>query len=285
MSAVEAVPAPSADPMLPRPFRITRTRKELPDSYTMELVPDDGAKEFSFTPGQFNMIYMFGVGEVPISISGDPADPTKLVHTIRAVGKVTEAMRTLKPGDTVGIRGPFGTGWPVHDMDGRDVVFITGGLGLAPLRPAIYHVLANRRKYGKVVILYGSRTPADLLYRGELEKWRGQFDLQVEVTVDRADDQWQGPVGVVPNLIKEVRFDPFDTTALVCGPEIMMRYTVRGLTDLGVTKDNIFVSMERNMKCAVGFCGHCQLGPTFVCRHGPVFAFDKIENLFTIQEL
>lgn len=273
------------DPMIPRPFRIEKVRKELSDTFTIDLTPDDGGPQIAFKPGQFNMLYTFGVGEVPISISGDPTNPAGLTHTTRAVGKVTEALRGLKEGDVIGVRGPFGSDWQIQENEGQDIVFIAGGIGLAPLRPAIYQVLANRERYGKVLILYGARTPEDILYGKQLKEWRGRFDLDVRVTVDRATGKWAGNVGVVTKLISSGGFDPQHTTALICGPEVMMRYCVQALNDKGVQNDTIYVSMERNMKCAVGFCGHCQWGGAFVCKDGPVFRFDAIEDVFTMREI
>lgn len=273
------------DPMVPAPFRIERVRKELSDTFTIDLVSAERRRAFSFLPGQFNMLYVFGVGEIPISISGDPADPETIVHTTRAVGTVTNAMWKLGAGQTIGVRGPFGTSWPVEKAEGYDVVIVTGGIGLAPLRPAIYQILANRAAYGNVCILYGARTPEDILFRKELEKWRGQFDLQVDVTVDYATGRWAGRVGVVTKLIGRGGFDPHQTVALVCGPEIMMRFAVEALAERGVPHERIYVSLERNMKCGIGFCGHCQLGGDFVCKDGPVFGFDEIAHKFSIQEL
>lgn len=264
------------DPMVPRPYRMERMRQETHDTFTMELKAA-GESNGTFAPGQFNMLYVFGVGEVPISISGDPGKQGSLVHTTRAVGTVTEAMRELAPGSTVGVRGPFGRGWPIDEGEGSDVVIVAGGIGLAPLRPVLYRVLARREKYGKVVLLYGTRTPQDLLFRTELEKWRSRFDLDVIVTVDNATPTWKGNVGFVTWLVRRATFDPLNTIAMICGPEIMMRYTTMELLQRGVSTDNIFLSMERNMKCATGFCGHCQFGPTFVCKDGPVFAFSKLE--------
>jgi NAD(P)H-flavin reductase len=231
-------------------------------------------------PGQFNMLYVFGVGEVPISISGDPEDSSALQHTTRAVGTVTKALQRLKKGGTVGIRGPFGSQWPVDQARGCDCVIVTGGIGLAPLRPALYSLLAHRERYRKIVLLYGARSPEDILYRRELERWRSKLDLDVHVTVDRAGSDWRGTVGVVPTLVRRVRFDPSNTTAMVCGPEVMMRFTLRELESRGVEDRQIYLSMERNMKCAVGFCGHCQFGPTFICKDGPVFRFDRIAAIF-----
>lgn len=271
--------------MTPTPFRVISNKRELADTFTLELKPAQGSAPFSFAPGQFNMLYAFGMGEVPISISGDSTDSSVLVHTIRSVGTVTETMRGLKPGDTIGLRGPFGAAWPMAQLEGKDVLVITGGIGLAPLRPAIYHLLANRNRFGRIAILYGARTPEDILYKSELERWRGHFDIDVGITVDRATTRWKGNVGVVTDLIKRAAFNPAKAAALVCGPEIMMRFAVQTLNAQGVTDDRIWVSMERNMKCAVGFCGHCQFGGNFVCKDGPVFRFDKIADIFPVREL
>lgn len=283
---VAHLPAPPADPMLPVPFTIERRRQELPDSFTIDLVAADGTP-FHFSPGQFNMIYAFGAGEVPISISGDPDTPEKLIHTIRDVGRITDSLSRMKAGATVGIRGPFGTPWPVEAAYGNDVAFVAGGLGLAPLRPAIYRVLANREKFGNVAIFYGARTPEDILFKDELMKWRGRFDIQVHVTVDRvvSDKPWGGRVGVVTQRIKAASFDRTATTAFVCGPEVMMRFAADALMERGLAKQDIWVSMERNMKCAVGLCGHCQLGGSFVCKDGPVYRYDVIEQPMAIWEL
>ncbi|MEW5727568.1 MAG: FAD/NAD(P)-binding protein [Pseudomonadota bacterium] len=272
------------DPMLPVPFRIERVQRELSDTFTMEMVPKDGGA-FSFKAGQFNMLYVFGVGEVPISISGDPADRSKVVHTTRAVGAVTKALDALKAGDEIGVRGPFGTDWPVEAAYGQDLVFVAGGVGLAPLRPAIYQAMANRERFGRVVVLYGARTPEDILFKKELERWRGRFDMDVAVTVDRATGKWSGNVGVVTKLVARGGFDPLHTTAFVCGPEVMMRYVAAELEKKGVARSSVWVSMERNMKCGCGLCGHCQWGPHFVCKDGPVFRFDRIADMFSIREL
>lgn len=274
-----------SDPMVPSPFRLQRVRRETYDTFTLELEPANGANGFPFAAGQFNMLYLFGVGEVPISISGDPTKPQTLVHTVRSVGPVTQALRRLKRGDVLGVRGPFGNHWPVEEAAGSDVVIVAGGIGLAPLRPALYYLLSNREKYGRIALVYGARTLQDLLYKPELEKWRGQFDLEVEVTVDTAAVSYRGNVGVVTTLIPRVHLDPLHTVAMVCGPEVMMRFTVRELDARGIGLDNIFISMERNMKCAVGSCGHCQFGPNFVCKDGPVFRYDQIEAFFAKREV
>jgi NAD(P)H-flavin reductase len=273
------------DPMVPRPYGIQRLRRDTQDTLTLELTPTDRGDGLVFAPGQFTMLYVFGVGEVPISISGDPSRPQVLVHTVRAVGPVTRALQQLKRGDIVGVRGPFGSPWPTAEAAGSDVVIVAGGIGLAPLRPVLLQLLTRRNIYGRIILLYGARTPQDLLYSGELERWRGRFDLEVTVTVDRATAAWHGHVGVVTTFIAKASFDPFSTVAMICGPEVMMRFTVLELQKRGVSTENIFVSMERNMKCAIGFCGHCQLGPTFICKNGPVFRYTHLQPWFGKREV
>ncbi|MBD3234229.1 MAG: Ni/Fe hydrogenase subunit gamma [candidate division Zixibacteria bacterium] len=273
------------EPMITRPFRVNRAIKDTHDTFSLELTPSGNSNKFDFAPGQFNMLYVFGVGEVPISISGDPAKQSKLVHTTRAVGNVTKAMNKLKAGDTLGVRGPFGTAWPVKEAEGEDVVLVAGGIGLAPLRPVIYHLLANRGQYGKIALLYGARTPEDILFQKTLEKWRSRFDFEMYITVDRATGNWKGNVGVVTQLIPRSPFDPLNCVAMICGPEIMMRFTVLELEKRGVTTNKIYVSMERNMKCGIGLCGHCQLGRTFICKDGAVYPYSQIADLFTKREL
>ncbi len=273
------------DPMLPQLYRVQRMRREIPDTFTLELEPGEGVDIPPFASGQFNMLYVFGVGEIPISISGDPARRRPLVHTTRAVGTVSKAMRELKPEDVIGVRGPFGSHWPIERALGKDVVIVAGGIGLAPLRSAMYQVISQREKYGKVVLLYGARTPEDILYRREVEHWRAHFDLEVYVTVDNATGKWRGSVGVVTRLIPRAPFDPLNTVAMICGPEVMMRFTAVELEKRGVATENIFVSMERNMKCAIGQCGHCQYGPYFVCKDGPVFQYSHVQNLLTKWEI
>lgn len=267
--------------MLPRPATVRARRRELDTTWTLELELDGMA----FTPGQFTMLYMPHVGEIPISISGNPADDSRLVHTVRSVGAVSQAVADLRVGDRVGVRGPFGHGWPVDDAAGGDVVLIAGGLGLAPLRPVIYRLLAGRERFGNIVILYGARGPDEILYRSELQQWREHLDLQVEVTVDHADSDWRGHVGVVTGLVGKAEFDPADTTVMVCGPEIMMRFAVAAMRDRGIADESIYLSMERNMQCAIGHCGHCQFGTFLVCRDGPVFRYDNIGRLLNVKEL
>ncbi|HVU13040.1 MAG TPA: FAD/NAD(P)-binding protein [Phototrophicaceae bacterium] len=207
------------------------------------------------------------------------------MHTTRAVGTVSRAMSKLKVDDVLGVRGPFGTGWPVNDVHGKDVVIIAGGIGLAPLRPAMYHIMAKRENYGRVVLLYGARTARDVLYGKQLQQWRAHFDLDVYVTVDRGTDSWRGSVGLVTSLIGRAPFDPLNTAAMVCGPEVMMRFTTLGLEKRGVSAENIYVSLERNMKCGVGLCGHCQLGAAFICKDGPVFPYSRMKYLLSKWEV
>ena len=278
----EPVSSPGPGPMAPRPFRVVRRRRETADTWTLELEPV-GGPPLDFAPGQFTMLYAFGIGEVPISICGERGGP--LVHTVRAVGAVSRAICAARPGTVLGVRGPFGRGWPVEEALGMDVVVVAGGIGLPPLRPALYECLRRRSEFGNVLLLYGSRTPADLVYRREVERWRGRFDVEVDVTVDRGIDGWQGNVGVVPKLIASARFDPGAAVAMVCGPEIMMRFAAEALLERGVPPERIFISMERNMKCGLGWCGHCQLGPTLICRDGPVYRYDEILPLMAVREL
>jgi NAD(P)H-flavin reductase len=274
-----------SDPMRPGLFYITQVQQDTYDTFTLGLTSSEKGNGFHFAPGQFNMLYVFGIGEVPISISGDPTAPNTLVHTTRAVGTVTRAMKKLKKGEALGVRGPFGTSWPVGEAEGNDVIIVAGGIGLAPLRPVIYYALANRHKYGKVILLYGARTPEDVLYARQLELWRARPDIEVMTTVDRGTGDWKGNVGVVTTLIPKATFDINSSVAMVCGPEIMMRYTIMELQRKGLADAQIHVSMERNMKCGVGLCGHCQLGPTFICKNGPVYRFDLIKDLLTKREL
>jgi len=275
----------SEQPMLPRPFRVVEVRTETSDTVTLSLVAahDDGA--VSFEPGQFTMLYVFGVGEVPISISGDPGRTRVLEHTIRRAGAVTSALCDLETGAEIGVRGPYGRGWPIAAAEGKDVLVVAGGIGLAPLRPAVLGLLADRDRFGSLSLLYGARTPADFLYESDLHAWRGRFDIEVEVTVDRPTPLWRGDVGVVTTLLPRIPFDPSNTIALVCGPEIMMKVVARDLSDHGMSPGDIFLSIERNMKCAIGFCGHCQFGADFICRDGPVMPYASVRERLGIPGL
>lgn len=274
---------PSAAPSayLPTPMTVVRAVRELDDVFTFIFDVPGG---FAFRPGQFNMLYVHPVGEVPISISGDAAEPERLVHTIRSVGCVTRAMEALGEGSFLGVRGPYGTGWPLDEVRGRDVLIIAGGLGLAPLRSAILHVLANRADYGNVTILFGARSPSQLLYREDLTRWRGRFDCHLDASVDHAERDWFGRVGAITKLVADVPVTP-ETAVFICGPEIMMRFAIRELERRGVPDSSVWLAMERNMKCGIGMCGHCQFGPFFVCKDGPVYRFDRVAALFRVREV
>jgi NAD(P)H-flavin reductase len=281
--------AAAADQMMPRVGRVRRRRRDGPEVWTLEIETGDGTG-LGFAPGQFNMLTAFGIGEAAISISGDPAEPVRLIHTIRAVGAVSTALSQLTPGSPIGLRGPFGVGWPMDEAAGRDVVIVAGGLGLAPLRPVLYRLFAERERYGTITLLYGARSPVEILFRRELEAWRRRLDIEIEVTVDHAMGdhgvgEWRGHVGVVTSLVPRATFDPRQAVAMVCGPEVMMRFVVAALRDAGMGEQSIYLSMERNMKCAIGFCGHCQFGPVFVCRDGPVFRHDQLRGLLAVREI
>ena len=272
--------------MLPARFEVLERRVESADTVTLTVAPLDPDPRVGVLPGQFNMLYAFGVGEVPISVSGRRVGSGALEHTLRAVGHTTAALCGLAVGEQLGVRGPFGRGWPLDRFLGYDLVVIGGGIGLAPLRPVIRAVLEQRRAFGRLVVLYGARTPADLLFADEIESWRRAADTQIEVTVDRADDSdWTGPVGVVPRLLARARFDPIETGVFLCGPEVMIDPCARELCGRGLPPERMYVSLERNMHCAIGVCGHCQLGPRFICRDGPVFPLSSVESLLRTPEL
>jgi anaerobic sulfite reductase subunit B len=271
-----------AGAMTPRPFRVAERERETADTWTLTLEPIAGDGP-SIAPGQFVMVYAFGIGEVPISVSGPPDRPGPVVLTVRAVGAVTAAVCASEPGAVLGLRGPFGNAWPVAAAAGGDVVVVAGGIGLAPLRPVVLRTLGSRGEYGTVSVLYGARTPEDLLYRLALDEWRRSLD--VEVTVDTADGDWIGRVGVVAKLVAGSPVRPEAATAFVCGPEIMMHFTVEALLEHGLAPERIHLSMERHMDCGIGLCGHCQLGPTLICRDGPVYPYPELAPLLEVREL
>lgn len=272
------------DPLTPRSYRVAKVTPELPDCVTLHIEPDDATDPADCSAGQFNMLYAMGVGEVPISLSGRD-DQNRLMHTIRSVGSVTSRLAAMRPGARLGLRGPFGDAWNVESYDGEDLLIVAGGLGIAPLRPLVSEVLHQRERFGRVAILYGARHPSSILFRDDLQRWRGRFDLTVEVTVDMSSRKWRGEVGVVTRLIERAAFEPDETVAFVCGPETMMRFAARELIDEGVEPAHVLVSLERNMRCAVGLCGHCQYGPEFICRDGPILGFDRVAPLLEVPEL
>jgi anaerobic sulfite reductase subunit B len=265
--------------VIPLRYRVRHRVAETTDTVTLVLDPVD-EPIVAPLPGQFTMMYAFGVGEVPISVSGH--SDGGIVHTVRAVGAVSRAVAGAGAGEVLGIRGPFGTDWAVPA--GGDLIVMAGGIGLAPLRPVIRQAAARRDRYGTVAVLIGARTPADLLYPGEYDAWRAA-GLDVRVTVDRADAGWTGHVGVVTTVLGALPVEAGSTTAFVCGPEVMMRFAARGLVDRGVRPAAVRVSLERNMRCGVGLCGHCQLGPLLVCRDGPVVGWDRAAGLLSVKEL
>lgn len=271
----------SPGPMVPVPYTVRSRGRETADTWTIELEPLAG-QPIDPEPGQFAMLTAYGVGEVPISLSGRGGDGS-LLHTIRDVGAVTAELCRIPRGGTIGVRGPFGTTWPLEEALGGDVVVLAGGLGLAPLRPAVEGVLAQLDAYGRAYLLYGARTPGDLLYPQQLEDWRTE-GLDVRLTVDAGTRSWLDRVGFVSALLDDVTLDE-PAVALVCGPEVMMRVTVGALLQRGVPAERIYVSLERSMSCGIGHCGHCQLGTLLICRDGPVFTWDEVGGLLTVREL
>ncbi|MET9392944.1 FAD/NAD(P)-binding protein [Streptomyces sp. NPDC006624] len=269
---------------LPVPHRVSRVRRETADTVSLTLVPAGERALEPFAPGQFAMVYAFGVGEIPVSVSG--IGHRELVHTIRAVGAVSAALAALRPGATVGLRGPFGTGWGLERAAGQDLVVVSGGIGLAPLRPLVLAALEAGRAYGRLNLLVGSRTEDDLLYAGQVRAWADSpGPPHCRATVDRPSRTWWGDVGLVTTLLNTAAFAPKHTTAYVCGPEVMIRATARDLRHRGLPAHRIRVSLERNMRCATGHCGHCQLGGVLLCRDGPVIGWDRAESLLSVREL
>lgn len=271
------------NPMMPIPYHVQEKIIENGDTVTLKIQPCSPADTCTIAPGQFNMLYLFGIGEIPISVSKVSEDDATLWHTIRSVGTVSKGFLTLQPGDMIGLRGGFGIGWPMAQCIGRDVLLIAGGIGLAPLRPTIHTLLKHRERYGQVTVVYGARSPEDQIFLDEIAQWSNASNIRFLSTVDHANTQWHGNVGVVTHLLAQHSCTPEKTIAMICGPEIMMHFSILALERLGITSEQIFVSMERNMKCAVGHCGHCQWGGDFMCKDGPVFAFSNIASRFRIS--
>lgn len=270
------------NPIIPLSARITDIRRDTEDTWTFRLVFDDPAIQaaYRFLPGQFNMISVYGYGEAPISMSSDPAEAGFVEHTIRAVGNLTNAIARLRVGDRVGLRGPYGSPWPVDALAGQDVGIVAGGIGLAPLRPLLMTLFARRAEFGRLILLCGAKTPADLLFTGEYDAWERAGGLTLHTSADRCDPDWTGRAGVVTTLIPLVEWRPERTTVVVCGPEIMMTFVLADFQKMGIPDERLILSMERHMSCAVGFCGRCQYGPFFLCRQGPVFTYDQIKPYF-----
>lgn len=266
----------------PQACRVLERRQEAGDVVT--LVLEAPTMTLSWQPGQFNMLTAYGVGEVAISISSSPTSHKEIVHTVRDVGAVTHALCSSKEGSLVGVRGAFGIGWALDDVGDSDVIVVAGGIGLAPLRGAI-EVLVDRlaRKNGRLFIAVGARQPDQVIFSDDLRAW-SEAGASIELTVDVADPTWQGHVGLVTDRLRALDFDPRHSIALICGPEIMMRFVARDLTERGLDASNIRVSLERNMQCGVALCGHCQLGPLLLCRDGPVVSYDRVAGLMTERE-
>lgn len=268
---------------LPQAVRVAEVVAEIPNVWTLRLAHEAEAPP-EFSPGQFNMVYLPGFGEAAISISSGVHELPLLDHTVRAVGDVTRAMSRLRPGDELGLRGPFGRPWPLTDLLGKDILIVSGGIGLAPLRPAIAYLLRHRSQFGHLKLIYGAKSPGDLLFQREFPAW-GDAGLEIETTVDRGTAGWKGHIGVVTELMRPLQQVPGQTSVLMCGPEIMMRFVAREGIRLGVDPSDIYVSMERNMKCAMGMCGVCQLGPEFICKDGPVFSYRRIAPFMNLEDL
>jgi len=264
---------------LPVLARITQARSmtSLEKLFNLELPAN---ASLGHRPGQFVSVSIMGVGEAPISISSSPSRSNGSFELcVRRVGDVTNALHRLEAGAQVGIRGPFGRGFPYEKFRGKDVLFAPGGLGLAPLRSLINQVLDERSNYGKVTILYGARNPAELLFKEELEEWAGRDDVDLHVTVDRGDENWQGNIGVITTLFRKVSLNPRNTVAITCGPPVMYRFVLMELLGKGISNGNIYLSLERHMKCGVGKCGHCQINDVYACQSGPVFPYSEIIGL------
>jgi NAD(P)H-flavin reductase len=272
---------------MPVPARIAAVKEENFNTrtYRVEIVDPAIREIYRWIPGQFNILYVPGVGEAAISISSDSEQPEHLEHTIRLVGSVTRAIDRLGQGGIIGLRGPFGTGWPLERLEGHDVVLLAGGIGLAPLRPVIYWILRHRPHVQRVVLLFGCRTPPDRIYVEELEKWEADRIIDVLVTVDNATPGWIGPVGVVPKLLQRIKVNAARTIVCVCGPRLLNRVAAWSFLQLHVPPEQVYLSLERNMQCGFGRCGHCQYGAKFVCKDGPVFSFDQIADIFSCEEI
>ena len=266
------------DPMVPLPVRVRRVVRETHDAVTLRLAAPRG---FGFAPGQFDMLWLPGAGEVAVSVSGGGLRAEVVDHTVRAVGETTRGVAALRPGDLLGLRGPFGRGWPLRETRHLHLLMVAGGAGLAPLRPVVMDLLSRPAAARRAALLYGARTPQDLLYRRELGAW-ARRGLAVRTTVDRRQPGWSGRVGLVTGLFEDLRLDRDGTAAFLCGPEAMMRFGVRDLLRLGLPAERIWVSLERSMKCGLGRCGHCQCGPLLLCRDGPVLRWDRVGPLLEV---
>jgi NAD(P)H-flavin reductase len=273
---------PTVDPYLPLEAEIVKRKQDSATIFTLHLrfTNPDHHQQFSFYPGQFNMLYLYGVGEVAISIVSDPEKKNILTHTIRAIGRVTKALQKLVPGDRIGVRGPYGRGWPLEQVKGKDVVVVTGGLGCAPSVSIIDYILERREQYGNLSILQGVKHSDDFIFRKQYAIWQKSPHTAIHIAADQAGPKWPWSVGYVTDMIEKIKLDSENTVAMMCGPEMMMNTAVKVLNKKGIPEHHIYLSMERNMECGIGQCGHCQYGGFFICKDGPIFAYSEIKELF-----
>ena len=273
------------NPHLPWEAEVVERIQESPTIFTLRLrlVDEEARKAYRFAPGQFNMVYLYGVGEIPISIASDPQDTHLLGHTIRAVGRVTEGLSRLGAGERLGLRGPYGRGWPLAEAEGKDIVVVTGGLGCAPVVAVINYIIMRRERFGRLTVIQGVKHSEELIWRERYAYWNTLPDTQVLLAADHGGPLWPWHVGLVTEVFDQMEMTPQRTVAMMCGPEGMMRAAVRNLTERDLAEDSIYLSMERNMQCAIGQCGHCQFGASFICRQGPVFAYSRIKELLGVR--
>ena len=270
-----------SDPYLPHEAEVIERIEEGPNIFTLRLRFSDPAiqRAYYFAPGQFNMLYLYGVGEVPISIVSDPKDDSLYDHTIRVVGRVTAGLNQLKAGDTLGIRGPYGRGWPLDVATGKDVVIVTGGLGCAPLVAMVNYILKRRDSFGHLSLMQGVKHSNDLIFKERFAKLQGVPDVTVYVAADKRDQHWAWYEGRVTDFIPKLDLTPENTICFMCGPEMMMKVAIKLLQERDIADEHIYLNMERSMKCAIGHCGHCQYGGHFICKDGPVFAYPEVKHL------
>ncbi len=273
---------PNFDPYLPLEAEIAERVQESATIFTLHLrfIEPEHHERFIFYPGQFNMLYLYGVGEVAISIVSDPEKKNILSHTIRAIGRVTKALQRLQPGDRIGIRGPYGRGWPLEQAKGKDVVVVTGGLGCAPSVSIINYILERRSQYGNLSILQGVKHSEDFIFKKQYALWKKSPHTEIHIAADQAGPKWPWSVGYVTDMIDKIKLNPANTVVMMCGPEMMMNTAIKVFSKKGVSEDHLYLSMERNMECGIGQCGHCQYGGFFICKDGPVFAYSEIKELF-----